>query len=205
MRSVLTAVIACAALAGCSQSGTSVSGTSINGSQTTAALAASVDVLKICSGFGCVIDNKVTFGPDDLQSVRTMMKSGIASAEAERAAVAVVIGRMETLSRAKGRYMRDTPKAWPRDSGKRGQMDCVDESLNTSAYLRYLHRHGLLRFHTPDRGYAERGLIIDGRYPHKSATMTDKSGTRWAVDSWYGTTGDVAQIMPHAKWRQVRN
>lgn len=196
MRRTLTALFAVTALAGCSQTSSSTY---------TAGLSADADVLKICSGFGCVIDNKVTFNATDLDALRVIMAPGQGSAEAERAAVAKAVGVMETMSRTKGRYMRDRAKAWQRDAGKRGQMDCVDESLNTSAYLRYLHRHGLLRYHTPDRGYAERGLIIDGRYPHKSATMTDQSDVRWAVDSWYGATGDDAQIMPHAKWRRVRD
>ncbi|MEO0545762.1 MAG: hypothetical protein AAF035_02330 [Pseudomonadota bacterium] len=161
--------------------------------------------MKICSGYGCIISNRVTFGASDLERLRVIMDGGQASAEQEREVLAQAVGLMEIMSRAKGRYAKDNPKAWQIDKGKRGQMDCVDESLNTSAYLRYLHRNGLLRHHTPERGYSERGLIIDGRYPHKSATMKDKAGTRWTVDSWYGATGDAAQIMTHAKWRRVRN
>jgi len=200
----LTTLLALAALAGCSQTATSGGSASY-----TAALASAGgsggDVLKVCSGFGCAISETVSFKASDLEKLRLVMEPGKASAEAERAAVAKAVGVMETMSRAKGRYGRDNPKAWQVDSGKRGQMDCVDESLNTGAFLRYLHRHGLLRHHKPDRRYAERGLVVDGRYPHKSATMTDKTGIRWTVDSWYGSSGDPAEIMPHAKWRTVRN
>lgn len=169
-----------------------------------APLAKKTEVLSICSGYGCVLRDKAAFTGRDLRRLRRIMASGRKSAASERRAVARAIATMEKMTRAKTRFPKDLAKAKLRYNGRRGHMDCVDESLNTTAYLRYLKRHGLLRFHTPDRRYAERGLIIDGRYPHKSASMRDRSGTRWTVDSWYGNTGVKPEIMLHSKWRTIR-
>ena len=133
------------------------------------------------------------------------MAQGNSSPEAERRVVAKVIGVMENMTRSRIRFPQDVEKAYQRQNGRRGQMDCVDESLNTTAYLQYLFENGMLKYHKPRRYYAERGLLIDGRYPHKSAVMIESNGERWSVDSWYGKGGEPAQVMPLKKWRKVRD
>ncbi len=132
------------------------------------------------------------------------MSAGQKSAVAERAAVSKAIGAMETFARGRLRYGVDKPKAPVRYNGIRGQMDCVDESLNTTAYLRYLHARGLLRHHRPRKHYAERGFILDGRYPHKSAVMIGADGKKWAVDSWYKSDGKPPVIKPLKQWYRDR-
>ena len=69
----------------------------------------------------------------------------------------------------------------------------------------YLKRNGLLRYHIPLKHYAERGLLVDGRYPHKSARMLDDQGVSWAVDSWKGPNGTRPEIITLAKWYKGRN
>ena len=84
-------------------------------------------------------------------------------------------------------------------------MDCVDESLNTTQYLTFLHRTGLLKHHVPVKSYAERGFLLDGRYPHKSARMRQKGGKQWAVDSWKGDDGALPEVMPLSVWYKQDN
>ncbi len=167
--------------------------------------AASTNVIKVCSGYGCIISDHFSFTATDNEELIKSMTSSVGSAASERAAIAQTIGLMERKARSKLRYRPDIRKAYIKNSAKRGQMDCVDESLNTTAYLYHLYGLGLLKFHKPKRHYAERGFILDGRYPHKSAVITDQSGKRWTVDSWYGDDGQPAQVMEHAKWRKVRD
>ncbi len=169
------------------------------------AQATSNNVIKVCSGYGCVISDTFTFTDADNTDLKVSMSNPDGTAAGERAAVALTIGLMERKARAKLRYRPDVRKAYIKNSSKRGQMDCVDESLNTTAYLKHLQALGLLKFHRPKKHYALRGFILDGRYPHKSAVMTDASGTRWTVDSWYGDDGQPAQVMKHAEWRKVRD
>jgi len=190
-------------LAGCSANTTDLQGTTQSYSTPQ-----SVSVLKpmtICSGFGCMFKDKFQFTEAEKSILIETMKNGQATAQAERETVALVIGDMENMTRRKLRFGQDVEKAYQRQLNKRGQMDCVDESLNTTAYLDYLYKNGLLKFHKPRKFYAERGLLIDGRYPHKSAVMIEKSGTLWSVDSWYGKGGEPARVMPLKDWRKVRD
>lgn len=159
--------------------------------------------MKICSGYGCILSDKMTFSGTQKRRLKAIMSKGFGSAAAERRALASAIATMEKMSRARLRYARDVKKSYQKHAGKRGQMDCVDESLNTTAYMKMLHANGWLKHHKPRRSYAERGFILDGRYPHKSAVMIDKSGKPWTVDSWYHGDGQKPQIMPLKKWRAV--
>lgn len=175
------------------------------GGQTTADYASPQRSLTICSGYGCIIKDKLTFSDPVLKDLTVIMDRGKGSAAKERDALYKAIGYMETAARNKLKYRPDIEYSYQKNAGKRGQMDCVDESLNTLTFLKYLKHHGLLRYHTPLRHYAERGLLVDGRYPHKSARMLDDSGSSWAVDSWKGPNGARPQIIRLSQWYEERN
>ncbi|MEM8749266.1 MAG: hypothetical protein AAGF28_03125 [Pseudomonadota bacterium] len=161
--------------------------------------------IKVCSGYGCKLSDAFVFSAEELEQLQAIMSAGHASAEAERNAIANAIGAMEKMARKRLGYEIDEKKSYQAHSGRRGQMDCVDESLNTTQYLFFLQNQQLLKFHKTNRRYAERGIIVDGRYPHKSARIIDASGQQWTVDSWYERDGEPAQIMRLEKWRKVRN
>ena len=44
-------------------------------------------------------------------------------------------------------------------------------------------------------------LDVDGRYPHSTAVLSEKGGTRWAVDSWYEPMGGKPDVMPLDQWK----
>ena len=58
-----------------------------------------------------------------------------------------------------------------------------------------------LKHHTPERN-TTRGSFIDDRYPHWTAVIKDKSGHRWAVDTWYEVGGGLPDIMPLQDWKR---
>ena len=185
---------------------TACSGTVPNvGSPDGATYGAPSKAFTVCSGYGCVIKDKLVYDEEIDLTIRQIMEQGRESAPAERAALKQAIAFMETASRKKLRYARDVEFSYQKNSGKRGQMDCVDESLNTISYLKYLHAHGYLRYHVPLRHYAQRGLLVDGRYPHKSARMRDNQGVDWAVDSWKRPNGGQPEIFLLAKWYRENN
>ena len=176
------------------------------GTVESAAYGAPTKVLTVCSGYGCIIKDKLTFADDVAPELEKIMEPGRESAEAERAALRQAIAFMERASKKSLRFpTTDVEFSYQKHAGKRGQMDCVDESLNTISYLRYLHAKGLMRYHAPLRRYAERGLLVDGRYPHKSARMRDKQGVDWAVDSWKTPNGGLPEIFLLTKWYKLRN
>ncbi len=161
--------------------------------------------ITVCSGYGCILKGQFVFSPQEKVTLKRIMESGQGSPSAERRAVATAIGSMEKMARTNLRYKPDVEYSYQKNAGKRGQMDCVDESLNTIGYLKYLYGSGLLKYHKPLGTYAARGLIIDGRYPHKSARMRDNSGTDWTVDSWKGPDGAQPEVMLLSKWYRGRN
>lgn len=195
--SVVTAL--CAVLAGCSSSALD------GGAVESAAYAAPTDVVTVCSGYGCIIKDKLTFASDVPSELEIIMEQGRESAAAERAALRLAIAYMEREAQKSLRYQNDVAFSYQRHRGKRGQMDCVDESRNTIAYLKYLHSKGLLRHHKPIKRFAERGLMFDGRYPHKSARMRDSQGVDWAVDSWKTANGGLPEVFLLSEWYRERN
>ena len=186
-------------LAACSAGSTGIN------TNSSAAYPARVEKISVCSGYGCILKGQFAFSVQEISSLKNIMEPGHKSPEAERQAVATAISEMEKMARTHLRYKPDVEFSYQKYAGKRGQMDCVDESLNTTGYLQYLYAAGLLKHHKPLRTYAARGLIIDGRYPHKSARMRDSSGTDWAVDSWKGRDGARPEVMLLSKWYRDRN
>lgn len=203
VNSINIAVLA-AVLSACSSSTvpSTVSGTIAGQSSS---FAAPVSSLTVCSGYGCILEDKFNFSASEEQQLRAIMSAGHETASSEREAIQTAIAAMETMARRRLRYKPDIEFSYQKNSGKRGQMDCIDESLNTISYLKYLQGKNLLKYHKAIRRYAERGFILDGRYPHKSARIRDNSGVDWAVDSWKGKDGAKPEMMLLAKWYKGRN
>ncbi len=168
----------------------------------TAAQAASVTApatILVCHGYDCGFRTKLVLGPGDGARFQSIMRAGASSPAAERAALKKAVQHFEERSyQVIG--VRDRPEAAVIGARNKGQMDCIDESTNTTAFLHYLANRGLLKFHTVGRKVS-RGFFLDGRYPHWTAIIVDKAGTRWVVDSWYSAGGGTPDIFPYDQWK----
>jgi hypothetical protein len=154
--------------------------------------------IEICHGFGCHFRSALDLGAADGKRLSRIMAAGAFSPKAERAAVSKAVRYYE--KRAAGVIgIPDQPKSIASQYHRRGQMDCVDESTNTRSLLLYLERRGLLKHHTVDRNVT-RGFLLDGRYPHATAVLRDRSGTKWAIDSWYEPASGPPDIRPLSEW-----
>ncbi|WP_143534712.1 hypothetical protein [Notoacmeibacter marinus] len=156
--------------------------------------------LAICSGYGCTFKDGFAPGAADRSRLKAIMARGAASPKAERRAIRRAIALMERSAQQQSRFDIDVPLSLQRHANRRGQMDCFDESTNTRTYLRWLHKAGMMRHHRPSRTIAQRGYLLDGRYPHKTAVIQDDNGLAWAVDSWRGRNGQPPEIMPISRW-----
>jgi hypothetical protein len=84
--------------------------------------------------------------------------------------------------------------------GQPGQLDCIDESTNTTTYLRLLERAGLLRWHRVLERSTRFGLFIG--MPHTTAVIEETaSGERYAVDSWFRDNGQPPYIAKLEVWK----
>ncbi|MCL5669215.1 MAG: hypothetical protein M1392_04395 [Gammaproteobacteria bacterium] len=133
------------------------------------------------------------------QSVRALFNPAPQDAQAEREVIARAVAQMERLvgpltgtAHDKGRNFKGV--------GIAGQMDCIDESTNTTTYLAMMAHDGLLQWHTvEDR--VTRGFFIFG-WPHTTAVICDITDSqRYAVDSWFRDNGEEPYILPLEIWR----
>ena len=84
--------------------------------------------------------------------------------------------------------------------GRSGQLDCIDESTNTTTYLRLLDQAGLLRHHRVVERATRFGLFVG--MPHSTAVIEElDSGNRFAVDSWFHDNGQPPHIVRLEDWR----
>ncbi|MDI6025860.1 hypothetical protein QBK99_06625 [Corticibacterium sp. UT-5YL-CI-8] len=170
--------------------------------QSAHAQAVSVRVLEVCHGYGCAFRSKLSPTSANTASFVTIMAKGRASPAAERAAVAKAVQHYETLA-LKVTGVRDDAKSKFAASRIHGQMDCIDESGNTRGLLLYLQARGLLRHHSVAAN-TSRGFLLDGRYPHWTAVLRERSGANWSVDSWVEPMGGRPEIVPLQDWKSKR-
>ncbi|CAN7408107.1 hypothetical protein [Aminobacter sp. LjRoot7] len=170
------------------------------GPATDRAVAAPGTSIDICHGYGCAFRSRLALGASDDRKFASIMAAGRASPEAERKAIARAVSYFEKRAQhVTG--VRDQPQSEFGASKVRGQMDCVDESTNTDALLRYLARRGLLKHHKVE-ARDSRGFLLDGRYPHWTAVIRAPDGVKWVVDSWYAPMGGAPDIIRLADWKQ---
>ncbi len=158
--------------------------------------------VRVCSGYGCIHVSQLQFSNTEYAHIAKTMGAA-KSAKAERQAVKKLVGWKEKIAERKFSFPKDEKLSYQRNRGIRGQMDCIDESSNSLAFLEFLYKQKLLKFHRP-KGTLTRGFFFDLRYPHTTAVMVEKGGVAWAVDSWKKAGGVEPQVMPLSQWKRER-
>lgn len=153
----------------------------------------------VCRGYGCGLRDLVGLDAAGERALRALFEPAPADAAAERAAVSRAVALLEQVAgRALGTWA-DQPRT-PMRLGDPTQLDCVDESINTSSALHLLQRQGWLKWHVPAhpaRRYAFLGFGV-----HYTAVLSERgSGRAWAVDSWFHANGAPAEVVELARWR----
>ena len=154
---------------------------------------------QVCYGGSC--DQVVTTGlsPDEWLGVVNAMTPTAPDPQTERRQLAEAIAVFERLVGPRTGTAGDLGRTFGA-FGKSGQMDCIDEATNTSAYLRIMAAAGLLRWHRVE-ATATRGFILLG-WPHTTAVISETvSGRRFAVDSWFHDNGQPPEIVALDIWR----
>jgi hypothetical protein len=156
-----------------------------------------------CHGYGCSRRLAISVDGAWLSRASALLKGGSASPEAERRALAQVVSTYTAYLTTSIGAKPDVPGSPPQMSGVPGQMDCLDETANTTSLLLVLQEQGLLTYHKVEPPES-RGFFLDGRYPHFTAIIADKrTGEEWAVDPWRRAPGQIPEILPLIQWRQA--
>lgn len=154
---------------------------------------------EVCQGGGCLESNQLSINHAEWRSVEQLFITRAASAEEERAQIAIAIGAFERIVGSKNGTTTDLAGTFY-DAGFTGQLDCNDESINTTTYMRLLMANGLLQFHEIE-DIRTRNFFFTG-LPHSTASIKEiKTGEKYAVDSWFYDNGHTAIIVPFAKWK----
>ena len=155
------------------------------------------DNFTYCSDHGCKVQQAVKLTDADWASITEPLAMPAADAAAERQAVIEAVGRYETtVARQTGTAVdRGGTSVFP---GPR-QLDCVDESVNTTRFLTLLEKAGLLHFH--QRGQPAH-RFMSGGLTHMTATLRELDGGQsWAVDSWFRDSGEMADVIELEAWQ----
>jgi len=152
-----------------------------------------------CHGSNCKHRTEVGLGPAEWQAVSALLRPAAASPAEERRQVALAIGAIE-------RYVAPQAGTGGDVAGnlaarnQSGQLDCVDETVNTMTALRMLAADGLLRWHRLGQP-AHRGYIVDGMLPHNTAVLLEtETGRPYAIDSFFSDSGEPAHVLPLGPW-----
>jgi hypothetical protein len=83
-------------------------------------------------------------------------------------------------------------------SGQPGQLDCIDETRNTTGYLHVLAERGLLHWHRVGERQKRAPWLFD---QHWTAVLVDRTdGRRWAIDSWHRDNGERPYVQTLEAW-----
>ena len=154
---------------------------------------------EVCQGGGCAQSNQLTIGEAEWSSVAQLFKPKASNSADERLQIGKAIGMLEQIVGAKNGTLSDRAGTFD-NSEYKGQLDCNDEAINTTTYLRLLKSNGLMQFHEIE-DMRTRNFFFTG-WPHSTAVIHDiKTGERFAVDSWFYDNGHAAAIVPFATWK----
>ena len=159
-------------------------------------------VIRYCHGFGCKLSTTVRFSSVDMTELKSIVRAGRSSAEAEREALGRADQWYERLAGAASGTSTDKAKGGFGEVYDASQLDCIDESRNTTTFLKLIEKRGWLSHHTVGKPKV-RGFILDLRYPHNTATVIEKeTGEAWVIDSWIPANAEFPDIMPLKIWKK---
>ena len=154
----------------------------------------------ICYGNTCRFVASVGLGQAEWGRIRELFDTAAATPAEEREQARAAVAMLEKITGDRIGTAADRGENF-NGLGLPGQMDCVDESTNTTVYLTMLQVDHLLKWHTVETR-TSRGLGTL-QAPHFTAVIRDQSDNmRYAVDSWFLDNGRPPFIVPLSVWER---
>lgn len=158
------------------------------------------DRFSICHGHTCRYTVDVSLSDVEWVLVKDLFDTSASGPVNEREQIQKAIGLLETIVGEKTNTSEDKGGNFA-GLGLQGQMDCIDESTNTTVYLTMLQKKGLLKWHQVNRR-TSRG-IFSLQAPHFTAVIGETDSNKdYAVDSWFLDNGHPPYIIPLKKWER---
>jgi hypothetical protein len=155
----------------------------------------------VCSGGGCAEIKHVSLTDEEWQMISSVFANAVAVSNAgkERDMISEAVGTFERIVGDKTGTATDRAGTFG-NSDYPGQLDCNDEAINSTTYMRLMRQNGLIKLHEIE-DMRTRNFFFTG-WPHSTAVIHEiATGTRYAVDSWFYDNGLPATIIPFAEWK----
>jgi hypothetical protein len=153
----------------------------------------------ICYKHTCAAVENLSLTPVEWQKIKDIFQPSATSPEAERLLIKKAIAQMERLIGKKTGTSDDKGENLAGVFADSYQMDCIDESSNSTTYLALMQRDNLLKWHQV-QPTKTRGFFLFGM-PHTTAVIKEnRSSKKWAVDSWFFDNGVEPVIIPISQW-----
>ncbi len=153
----------------------------------------------VCHSFGCRTHTRVDLADKEWQEIKSPLKIVANTPEEERKHIGLAISKMEQIVGKAVGTDADIGRATAWEHGYY-QLDCIDEAVNTSLYLKFLEQDGALKWHKVSDP-ARRGYFITGGWPHNTAVVAEKeTGDQYVIDSWFFDNGQEPAIVPLQSW-----
>jgi hypothetical protein len=156
--------------------------------------------LRICFDWSCASKETMTFTASEMALVEQRMATcGRASLHDRLQQVRIGIWQMELLAQKYQPLLTNDRAINDFEVATRGRMDCVDNSSNTTTYLKILRDLGALPGWTVSAPRVRKRFDINA--VHWTAVIVDNdSGRRWSIDSWFRPNGHLPMVMPLRHW-----
>jgi len=156
----------------------------------------------VCYDYACSTRSSITFSVEEWQRIRRLFSDTVASPHEERQSIRRAIALMERIAGRQTPTFRDRAGNNKFQNDGAGQMDCIDESMNATSYLRLLEQNGLIKKHRLRERVSRAPHIFDF---HWGAQIEEiGSGQRYVVDSWYFDNGELPVIQALEDWVKKR-
>lgn len=119
----------------------------------------------------------------------------VSDGQTERAAIARTVARLERIAGEQTPIHRDGRKNY---GAGPGETDCLDESTNTTTFLRLLRERDMLKHNRVMEKALRSPLQLD---IHWTAVVQDlQTKEKWVIDSWYNANGIEPIVQPLDDW-----
>lgn len=153
--------------------------------------------LIVCHEFNCNHMSQVALTGTPWRAINRLFKVHAKTAQEERQTISKAIALMEQFT---GRVLgTSNDKARNENAGEGGQMDCIDESTNTTTYLKFFEHKGWLKWHQVQERAYRSYFFFD---IHWTAVIKDKQNQQfYAIDSWFRANGQAPVVLKLEDWK----
>jgi hypothetical protein len=156
--------------------------------------------LRICFNWSCLRRQILTFTPEDMVAVKEQLRLCPSNNFHDRVQrLRIGVWQMELLAMKYQPLLANDRAVNESEHGIEGRTDCIDNSTNTTTFLRILQDLQQLPGWSVSTPQVRHRFSI--HQVHWTAVVIDaESDTPWSADSWYRPHGHLPMVMPLSSW-----